>query len=129
MKNVNRLINFLFLVVPLAVSGPVVAQTKTNPPNIILVIGDDISYDDIGCYGNGKVRTPNIDRLSETGIRFNNMYVTSSSCSPSRTSLLTGRYPHNTGAAELHEPLPAHLTFFPELLQKAGYYTALAGKW
>lgn len=129
MKNVNRLINFLFLVVLLAVSGHVVAQTKTQPPNIILVIGDDISYDDIGCYGNSKVKTPNINWLSEAGIRFNNMYVTSSSCSPSRTSLLTGRYPHNTGAAELHEPLPPHLTFFPELLQKAGYYTALAGKW
>ncbi|RQP17445.1 MAG: heparan N-sulfatase [Parapedobacter sp.] len=119
--------------VAFSVAQAIMVFGQGNPtglkPNIILIIGDDISYDDIGCYGNSKVKTPHIDSLSSQGIRFDNMYVTSSSCSPSRTSLLTGRYPHNTGAAELHEPLPAHLTFFPELLQQAGYYTALAGKW
>lgn len=106
------------------------AQKKTvTRPNIIFIIGDDISIDDIGCYGNSKIKTPNLDRLAAGGLQFNNMFVTSSSCSPSRTSILTGRYPHNTGAAELHVPLPGHLTYFPELLKKAGYYTALAGKW
>ena len=100
-----------------------------SAPNIILIIGDDISWNDIGCYGNPLIRTPNIDALAETGMRFTNVYLTASSCSPSRTSILTGRYPHNTGAAELHTPLPAHLTFFPELLGEAGYFTALAGKW
>lgn len=98
-------------------------------PNIILIIGDDISPEDLGCYGNKRIRTPNLDRLAREGIRFTRFFVTSSSCSPSRTSLLTGRYPHNTGAAELHTPLPAHLTYFPELLRKEGYYTALLGKW
>jgi len=98
-------------------------------PNIILIIADDISWDDIGCYGNKGVHTPNLDRLARQGIRFTNAFVTSSSCSPSRSSIITGRYPHNTGAAELHTPLPAHLTYFPELLKKSGYYTAQAGKW
>ncbi|MEQ9443229.1 MAG: sulfatase [Cyclobacteriaceae bacterium] len=102
---------------------------STVPPNIIFIIGDDISWNDLGCYGHPTIRTPNIDQMAEEGLRFTNMFLTASSCSPSRTSILTGRYPHNTGAAELHTPLPAHLTFFPEQLQKAGYYTALAGKW
>ncbi|HZY77898.1 MAG TPA: sulfatase [Cyclobacteriaceae bacterium] len=98
-------------------------------PNIILVIADDVSYDDIGCYGNTSVRTPNLDRMAKEGLRFTNVFVTSSSCSPSRSSIITGRYPHNTGAAELHTPLPSHLLFFPESLKKSGYYTAQAGKW
>ncbi|MBO9154454.1 sulfatase [Chitinophaga sp. GCM10012297] len=98
-------------------------------PNIILIIADDLGWNDVGCYGNTAVRTPNIDRLAKDGIRFNNVFVTSSSCSPSRTSIITGRYPHSTGAAELHTPLPADQTFFPEILKKNGYYTAQAGKW
>lgn len=106
----------------------IVAQAA-QPVNIIFVIGDDISWDDIGAYGNGKVKTPNLNKLAREGIKFTNMFLTASSCSPSRTSILTGRYPHNTGAAELHSPLPAHLKYFPELLKQKGYYTALAGKW
>lgn len=101
----------------------------SQPPNIILVIADDISWNDIGCYGNNAVRTPNLDRIAKEGLKFTNAFVTSSSCSPSRSSIITGRYAHNTGAAELHTPLPSHLVFFPELLKKAGYYTAQAGKW
>lgn len=98
-------------------------------PNIIFIIGDDISQEDIGCYGNTSIRTPNIDLLARQGMKFNNAFVTSSSCSPSRCSIISGRYPHNTGAAELHSALPDHLTTFPEQLKAAGYYTAQAGKW
>jgi arylsulfatase A-like enzyme len=97
--------------------------------NIILIIADDVSQNDIGCYGNTAIRTPNLDRMASEGLKFTNVFVTSSSCSPSRSSIITGRYPHNTGAAELHTPLPSHLAYFPELLKKAGYYTAQAGKW
>jgi N-sulfoglucosamine sulfohydrolase len=104
-------------------------ETYSQRPNIILIIADDVSWDDIGCYGNKYVHTPNLDRIAKEGIRFTNAFVTSSSCSPSRSSIITGRYPHNTGAAELHTALPAHLTYFPELLKKSGYYTAQAGKW
>ncbi|MFT4032843.1 MAG: sulfatase [Siphonobacter sp.] len=116
---------FLFYAMLLGI-GSIRAQKQ---PNIIFIIADDISLEDIGCYGNPAIKTPNIDQLAKDGLRFTNVYVTSSSCSPSRTSILTGRYPHNTGAAELHSELPAHLTYFPEQLQKAGYYTALLGKW
>ncbi|WP_373512120.1 sulfatase [Persicitalea sp.] len=103
-------------------------RTEATPPNIIFIIGDDISAEDIGCYGNARIRTPNIDRMAKDGIKFTNFYLTASSCSPSRTSILTGRYPHNTGAAELHTALPAHLEYFPELMKKSGYYTAHSGK-
>lgn len=98
-------------------------------PDIVFIIADDLSWDDIGAYGNTHIRTPNIDRLAAEGIRFDNVFLTASSCSPSRISILTGRYPHNTGAAELHTGAPAHLRFFPEALKEAGYFTALAGKW
>jgi arylsulfatase A-like enzyme len=97
--------------------------------NVILFIADDISWDDIGCYGNRSARTPNIDRLAAAGRRFDQAILVASSCSPSRSSIITGRYPHNNGrAAELHQPIAAHLPWFPRLLREAGYYTALVGK-
>ena len=104
-------------------------SNKTSRPNIILIIGDDISWNDFGCYGHPSIRTPNIDRLAKEGIQFTNTFLTASSCSPSRCSIITGRYPHNTGAAELHTPLPLNQLPFPLVLKEAGYYTAAAGKW
>ncbi len=71
---------------------------QLKPPNFILIIADDMAWDDSGAYGNKKVRTPNIDRLAREGLRFNRAFVTASSCSPSRSSLITGRYPHSTDA-------------------------------
>lgn len=100
-----------------------------NRPNVILFIADDVSWNDYGCYGNSAARTPNIDRLARGGIRFTEAYLTASSCSPSRSSIITGRYPHNNGkAAELHLPIAWNLPWFPALLREAGYYTALSGK-
>ncbi|MDZ7721463.1 MAG: sulfatase [candidate division KSB1 bacterium] len=112
-------------------------QTKTvhadpEKPNFVLFIGDDISVSDFGCYGHPTIRTPNVDQLAAGGIRFTNMCLTTSSCSPTRTSLITGRYPHNTGAPELHmtdAPYLKDLPQFPHELRKAGYFTAQAGKW
>lgn len=98
-------------------------------PNFIIIIGDDISWNDLGCYGHPTVKSPNIDRLAQEGITFTNTYLTASSCSPSRCSIIAGRYPHNTGAAELHTPLPAGIPTLPGELKKSGYYTAAAGKW
>ncbi|GEO06455.1 heparan N-sulfatase [Adhaeribacter aerolatus] len=107
----------------------ILGQVKSDKrPNIIFIIADDVSWDDIGCYGNPAVRTPNIDKIAKQGIRFDNAYLTTSSCSPSRNSIISGRYPHNTGAAELHTPLPAEQIPFPLLLKEAGYYTVQAGK-
>ncbi len=97
-------------------------------PNFILYITDDVTWDDLGCYGDKVAKTPHIDKLASKGIRFDNAYLTISSCSPSRCSLITGRYPHNTGACELHTSLPEDQPLFPKLLKDAGYYTALSGK-
>ena len=99
------------------------------PPNFVLIIADDMNWDDNGAYGHPSIRTPNIDRLAREGMRFEHAYLTASSCSPSRGSILTGRYPHNTDAEQLHWPLPAGQVTFVEKLRQAGYWSASAGKW
>ena len=110
--------------------GAAAAWSAPAPrPNFVYIIADDVSADDIGCYGNPGVRTPNIDRLAAAGVQLTNAYLTASSCSPSRSSMITGRYPHNLEtAAELHAPLPEGVALFPKLLREAGYHTAQAGK-
>ena len=100
-----------------------------NPKtNFIVFIADDVSWNDFGCYGNSEVQTPNIDKLASDGLKFSNFYLTASSCSPSRNSIITGRYPHNTGAAELHTEPPLEMISFPEVLRNNSYYSVQAGK-
>ncbi len=101
---------------------------KEIKPNFVIFIADDVSWNDFGCYGNEYVQTPNIDYLAVEGIKFTNVYLTASSCSPSRNSIMTGRYPHNTGAAELHTEPPEQMLSFPELLRKNNYHSVQAGK-
>lgn len=98
-------------------------------PNIILFIADDMAWDDSAPYGHPHIRTPSLARMAREGLRFDNAFLTCSSCSPSRCSIITGRYPHSTGAAELHLPLPGEQVTFVEKLRESGYYTAAAGKW
>ena len=105
------------------------AAAEATRPNVVLIIADDMAWDDCGAYGNRNVRTPHIDRLAREGMRFDRAFVTASSCSPSRSSIITGRYPHNTGAEELHWPLPGEQVTFVEKLKASGYWTAAAGKW
>ncbi len=109
---------------PRTTAGP-----SARRPNFVIMIADDLGWGDLGCYGHRHIRTPNIDRLAAEGLKFTHAFLTCSSCSPSRSSIMTGRYPHNTGAKELHQPLPGDQVVFAGLLKKAGYYTACAGKW
>ena len=104
------------------------SSSLANKPNVVFFIADDVSQDDFGCYGHPIIQTPNVDSLAKKGMRFENAYLTTSSCSPTRCSIITGRYPHNTGAPELHVRLPKEQIRFPELLREAGYYTVLSGK-
>lgn len=99
-----------------------------DPPNFIFYITDDISYNDYGVYGHPTIQTPAMDQMAKEGRLFDNAYLSTSSCSPTRCSIITGRYPHNTGASELHRRLPDTQTIFPEALKDAGYYTVLSGK-
>ena len=103
-------------------------QADTRP-NIVFMIADDLAWDDLGCSGNPNVRTPHLDRLAKGGMQFTNAFLTISSCSPSRASIITGTYPHQTDAEQLHWPLPADRLTFVELLKASGYWTAAAGKW
>ena len=103
-------------------------HAQPAPPNIVFIIADDVGWDDLGCYGSKAAHTPNIDKIASQGMLFTSAFLTASSCSPSRCSMISGRYPHNTGAAELHTPLPESQIPFPLLLKEAGYYTVQAGK-
>jgi N-sulfoglucosamine sulfohydrolase len=97
-------------------------------PNILLLIADDLGDRDAGCYGHPTIRTPSLDRIAAGGMRFTNAFVTTSSCSPSRASMFTGRYPHATGAEALHMPLPEGTKILPTYLSELGYFTANVGK-
>lgn len=115
----------------LAAAAPrALAQTETvgRLPNIVWLIADDVGGGDLGCYGHPTLRTPNLDRMAGEGLRFTKAFVTTSSCSPSRASMFTGKYPHSTGAENLHDPLPAGQQTLAALLAPSGYYSGSAGK-
>lgn len=99
------------------------------PPNIVILIADDLGWNDIGPYDNRFVHTPNIDRLAASGLRFDNVFLTTSSCSASRASILTGKYPHSNGVVHLHQTLSSKETTVGLLLRQGGYYTEAVGKW
>lgn len=112
-------------------------QVKENrQPNIVLIMADDLGYSDIGCYG-GEIKTPNIDNLAKNGLRFSRFYNTSRCC-PTRASLLTGLYSHQAGIGDMtfdqKQPgyrgyLTENTVTIAEVLKKAGYHTAMVGKW
>lgn len=104
-------------------------KQKAPRPNIVFIIADDLAWDDLGCYGHPHIRTPHIDRLAKNGLRFDQAFLTANSCSPSRASIITGKYPHQTDAEQLHWPLPTEQVTFVEKLKAAGYWTGQAGKW
>lgn len=106
----------------------VFADIKKHRPNILILVADDAGWKDFGCYGNQVVNTPNIDCLTKGGLKANNAFLTIPQCSPSRISILTGKYPHSTGAEDLHMPLPDDQILLPTYLTKAGYYTGLLKK-
>ena len=100
-----------------------------QPTNILIFIADDQGEGDLSIYGHPTLRTPNVDRLAREGMRFDNAFLTTSSCSPSRSSILTGRYPHSTGAEDLHMPLPAEQRTIARRLREESYYSMSVGKW
>ena len=107
---------------------------SADRPNVVLIMTDDVGYGDIGSYGATHIRTPNIDRLAGEGVRFTDFYSNGPTCTPTRASLTSGRYPQRV---RMERPLGARQSTglvvtgqsLPQLLKDAGYRTALIGKW
>jgi arylsulfatase A len=115
--------------------SPLAAATK---PNIVFILADDLGYGDLGCYGQTKIKTPNIDRLAADGMRFTNFYSGCSVCAPSRCTLMTGKHlGHATVRDNLQRgpglegqhPMEPRTVTVAQLLKRAGYATAIIGKW
>ncbi|MFD1630504.1 sulfatase family protein [Pseudopedobacter beijingensis] len=124
MKRIVQLFIFLFCTT-------LFAQQK---PNIVLIYADDLGFGDVSCYGATKVKTPNIDALAKKGLKFNQAYATSSTCTPSRFSLLTGKYAWrksgtNIAPGDASLIIPTNITTLPGMLKASGYKTAAIGKW
>ena len=118
---------------PSAVGGQRAADA-VPPPNVVVILADDVGYGDVSCYGATEIATPNIDRLAAEGTRFTSGYCSASTCTPTRFSLLTGMYAfrqEGTGIAPPNSPalIPPETTTLPSLLRQAGYRSAVIGKW
>ena len=128
----------LILMTALFAVGPSAAAVD-RPPNVVVIFADDLGYGDLSCYSGDATQTPHIDRLAEQGLRSTDFFVPANVCSPSRASLLTGRYPMRCGFPVARRRAqgskyadyglqPAEITI-PELLKPAGYRSLMVGKW
>ncbi|WP_281228976.1 sulfatase family protein [Flavobacterium aquiphilum] len=116
------------------VYAQVAKKNDKNRPNVIFIYADDLGYGDLSCYGATKIKTPNLDKLASSGVRFSNAHCTSATCTPSRYALLTGEYPwrkEGTGILPGDAALiiPTNKITLPKLFKQAGYKTANVGKW
>ena len=99
-----------------------------NKPNIVIFISDDLNQQDVGCYGNTDVKTPNMDLLAAEGIRFNRAYAASPICTPSRSAMFTGLYPFRNGSQMNHFTVRPNTANLPQFLQQLGYRVVISGK-
>ena len=124
------LLALLIVCSPAAAAG----QSQARPPNVVLIVTDDLGYGDVGSYGAPDAKTPNIDRLAREGVRLTDFYANGSTCTPTRAALISGRYQQRF---ELERPLgtgvdtglPAEGRSLPQLLRNNRYATGLIGKW
>lgn len=116
--------------------GEVSPATRSRPPNILLILADDLGWGELGCYGQKRIRTPNLDALAAGGARFTQAYSGSPVCAPSRCTILTGLHTGHCAirdnrelSPEGQEPLPASAVTIGSRLRDSGYSTAFIGKW
>lgn len=128
----------LFLAGWLSTAHAETPRTKEQPerPNVILILADDLGYGDLGCFGQKKIKTPNLDRMAAEGMRFTQAYAGATVCAPSRCALMTGLHGGHApirGNQEIKPegqlPMPAGTVTVAHLMKQAGYRTALIGKW
>lgn len=117
---------FFALLTLLGLTTTAAAQPKRN---LVFILIDDMRFDSMSFMGHPFLKTPHLDRLAAGGMVFNNAFVTTSLCSPSRAGILSGQYAHRHGVLDNSTPLPASTPIFPLELQKHGYETAFIGKW
>lgn len=110
---------------------PAEVQPRQAPRNVVFILSDDHRYDLMGFHPNAPewLETPALDRMAAEGAHVQNGFVTTALCSPSRASILTGRYAHRHGVVDNSTAIPEGTVFFPQYLQEAGYHTAYVGKW
>lgn len=108
--------------------APAQAAAATGRPNIILIIADDMTYTDLGCWGNQDVKTPNLDRLASQGVRFTSCYTSTAMCAPTRAMLYTGLYPVRSGAYPNHSKVKPGVKSVAHYLGDLGYRVGLTGK-
>lgn len=124
MKRFSSIIALIALVLSIT------AQAQDSKrPNVLFILTDDQRYDALSCMGHPHLKTPHIDRLAAEGLLFRNHFCTTSLCSPSRASILSGLYAHSHGVSNNFTDYPAGMESFPLQLQKSGYQTAYVGKW
>lgn len=117
----------LLLATPFGLMGSALAAPKSERPNIVLIMADDMGYSDLGCYGS-EIQTPNLDQLASTGVRFTQFY-NCARCCPTRASLLTGQYPHKAGINGMGVNMNRSSATIAEILKENGYHTGMTGKW
>lgn len=125
----NSYKNYIFPVMAVACSLNCTAKEKVKRPNIIFMMTDDHTTQAISCYGSKLASTPNLDRLANEGVRFDNCYATNALSGPSRACILTGKFSHVNGFTDNSSVFNGNQPTFPSLLREAGYQTAIIGKW
>lgn len=125
------LMHCLALVLATGMLVPNGSHAQDMPRNVVFILSDDHRYDFMSFHPDAPafLETPELDRIAAAGAHLENAFVTTSLCSPSRASILTGRYAHNHGVVDNSAPIPPGTQFFPQQLQQAGYATAFIGKW
>jgi N-acetylglucosamine-6-sulfatase len=125
----SRVITLLLSLLPSVLAAAPKNEPALPHPNVVVVLADDMRWDAMSVAGHPYLKTPNIDRLAGEGVRFKNAFCTTSLCSPSRASILSGVYAHTHGVRDNFTEFPADRASFPSALQEAGYQTAYIGKW
>ncbi len=144
--------SWFFVIGLLSLARPGLATTQADRPNILIIVSDDQGYHDLGCYGSDEIKTPHLDRLAAGGVRLTSFYVTWPACTPSRGSLLTGRYPQRNGTYDMYrndlvdfdvtyDPhrylaspefiggMDTREVLLPAVLNQGGYSSGIFGKW